>query len=99
MTADYALADLRYFRAAARSGSFLLAARASHVSPPGMSKAIARLERALGARLFDRTPRKVALTDAGRLFFVRAEAMLAEADAAQSDFAATRGSLSGEIRI
>jgi len=56
---------LRYATAVIRRGSFSAAARDCGVSQPTISNAIATLEDALGARLFERTTRKLALTPAG----------------------------------
>lgn len=97
--ADYSLADLRYFRAAARASSFVRGAEMAHVTPPAMSKAIARLELTLDAQLFVRAKRKVALTDAGRTFLRRAERILAEASEAEAELHGHSGRLSGELRI
>jgi len=96
---DYSLAHLRYFRAAARAGSFVRGAEVVHVTPPAMSKAIARLELTLDVQLFVRAKRKVALTDAGRSFLRRAERMLVEASEAEAELRGTSGALSGEFRI
>lgn len=59
------LESLRCFLAAARHLSFRLAARAVALSPAAFSDRIKRLEDALGAPLFERTTRRVALTPAG----------------------------------
>jgi DNA-binding transcriptional LysR family regulator len=65
MNLEIAFPALRYAAAVNRLGSFSAAARACGVSQPTVSSAIASLEEALGARLFERTTRKVALTPAG----------------------------------
>src|SRR6266542_2686972 len=76
------LHQLRYFAAIARTGSFSRAAEHCHVSQPSLSQQIAKLEKQLDQRLFDRLGRRVLLTDAGRLLLERAEAILtAVADA------------------
>lgn len=74
---------LRYFLAVAETGSFSLAAKRVSVTQPTLSVGIARLERELGARLFDRERgrsqgRGVALTPAGSRFLVRARRIAAE---------------------
>jgi DNA-binding transcriptional LysR family regulator len=56
---------LRYVSATARLGSFTAAARECGVAQPTVSTATFELEEALGARLFERTTRKVSLTPAG----------------------------------
>ncbi len=60
-------ANLHYFHAAAREGSFHGAARACVVSQPTISKAVQSLEADLGVPLFDRIKHRVYLTAAGRL--------------------------------
>lgn len=57
---------LRAFEAAARHMSFTRAAQELHVTPGAISQQVRALELELGQRLFDRRPRKLALTDAGR---------------------------------
>lgn len=60
------LRDLTYFVAVAETGGFTAAAERLHVVQSGVSASIRSLERQLGAPLFDRVPRSVVLTDAGR---------------------------------
>lgn len=67
------LSDLDHFVAVARTTSFRRAARALGVSPSAVSHAVSGLEARLGVRLFNRTTRSVALTEAGRRFFARLE--------------------------
>jgi DNA-binding transcriptional LysR family regulator len=59
------LAALRYAAAVASQGSFSAAARECEVAQPTVSNAVADLEEALGARLFERSTKRVALTPAG----------------------------------
>jgi len=59
------LLALRYAAAVAHHGSFSAAARACGVAQPTVSNAVADLEAALGARLFERSTRRLALTPAG----------------------------------
>lgn len=59
------LQQLRYVEALAEQGSFVSAARACHVAQPTLSNGIGQLEEELGLKLFIRTTRKVALTEAG----------------------------------
>lgn len=56
---------LRYFLSVIDTGNFTRAAAACNVSQPTLSVGIAKLEKSLGQSLFDRTNRRVALTDAG----------------------------------
>lgn len=72
------LQDLRSFQALAEELSFTAAARRLHVSQPSLSKRLQRLERRLGATLFERTTSSVSLTPAGAWLFSRATGLLAE---------------------
>jgi len=60
---------LRAFEAAARHGSFQVAAEELHVSPTAVSHHIRYLEDLLGQKLFRRQPRPIRLTPAGRILF------------------------------
>ena len=65
------------FLAIARSGGFARGSAALHLSQPATSRRIKLLEAELGAPLFDRLSRGVALTEAGRAFLPHAQALLA----------------------
>jgi DNA-binding transcriptional LysR family regulator len=65
------LADLDAVLSIARLGSFRAAALDLGISTTALSNAIAKLEKRLGIRLFNRTTRSVSLTDAGRTFVER----------------------------
>ncbi|MCU7826637.1 LysR family transcriptional regulator [Kitasatospora sp. DSM 101779] len=82
ITVDLDLAQVRAFAAAADHLHFGRAARSLSLTQQGLSKRIARLEDALGARLFDRTGAQVGLTPAGRRFLDPARAALAAGSAA-----------------
>ncbi|MEO3961526.1 helix-turn-helix domain-containing protein, partial [Chromobacterium piscinae] len=58
------LADLRLFQDASQLGSFSAAGRKHGLSPAAASACIQRMEAALGARLFQRTTRRLRLTEA-----------------------------------
>ena len=60
------LAQVRYFNAVARHGSFSAAAKALGMTQPGLTKAVRRLEASLDCALFVRLPRGVALTEQGQ---------------------------------
>jgi DNA-binding transcriptional LysR family regulator len=69
---------LRYFLAVAEAGNFSRAAKQVSVTQPTLSAGIAKLEKQLGARLFDRDTKRVALTAAGSRFLLRARRISAE---------------------
>ena len=62
------LRHLRSFLETARLGSLSAAATDMHISQPAMSKTIKELEDILGTQLFDRSSRRLSLTQAGRVF-------------------------------
>ncbi len=64
---------LRYFWAAAREGSVTRASEKLHISQPAVSAQIRTLEQALGEKLFARSGRSLALTEAGSVVYRYAE--------------------------
>ena len=74
------LRHLRYFVAVADTRSFTAAAAQLHTAQPSLSRQIRHLEEHVGASLFDRSNRQVALTAAGLVFLDEARLTLAQAD-------------------
>jgi DNA-binding transcriptional LysR family regulator len=91
--------QLRYFRTVIRIGSISRAADELGLTQPALSRALARLEREVGAALLLRQSRPLALTRQGKVFLVRVERALDELDAAQSEIADQLGNAPGMISI
>lgn len=93
------LRQLRYVVAVAEEGNFTRAAARAHVAQPAVSQQVAQVERELGAPLFERSPRGVALTAAGAAFLPYARAALAAATAGSDAVRTLRGELAGDLSV
>ncbi|MEZ7829010.1 LysR family transcriptional regulator, partial [Brachymonas denitrificans] len=74
------LRQLRAFVAVARTGSFTLAAESLFITQSALSGLIKELEQALGLRLFDRSTRRLQLSDAGSDLVTHIEKILLDLD-------------------
>lgn len=92
-------ADLAVFVRAVETGSFSAAARSMGLTPSAVSKLATRLEDRLGVRLLNRSTRSLSLTPEGQQLFLRAQRILAEIEAAESEITQTRASPRGVLRI
>ncbi|MGW7054777.1 LysR family transcriptional regulator [Streptomyces sp. NPDC054887] len=93
------LQQMRYVLAVAETNSFTRAAERCLVVQSALSHQIARLERELGARLFERTSRRVRLTPAGAAFLPSARQCLNAADRAAAEVAAAVGEVRGKLSV
>jgi DNA-binding transcriptional LysR family regulator len=93
------LRQLRYVVSVAETGHFTRAAERCHVVQSALSHQIAKLERELGARLFDRTRRQVRLTAAGEAFVPAARQALDAAARARAEVAAVTGEVRGRLAL
>ena len=100
MTSDERVVNgVRVLAAIVDSGSFVRAGEALEMSQSGVSRAIARLEARLHIRLFDRTTRKVSLTDEGRRFYAQVGPLLAGLDEAVASAGEGAVKVRGRLRV
>lgn len=93
------LNDLMYFSQVVEHGGFSAAERVLGISKSRLSRRVSELEASLGVRLLQRSTRKLALTEAGELFYQHCRAMLSEAQAAVNVVQSLRSSPRGTVRV
>ena len=93
------LQQLAKFVAVAEEGSFTRASDRLHVVQSAVSAGVRKLEKELGATLFDRSTHSVELTDAGLALLPQARATLAAAAAAREAVDEVRGGLRGTVGL
>ena len=91
--------DLRYFALIVDHGGFSAAERVTRITKSKLSRRVALLEERIGARLLQRSTRRLALTEAGRVFYEHCAAMIVEAEAARDAVEQLRSEPSGTIRM
>ncbi|WBU58179.1 LysR family transcriptional regulator [Paracoccus sediminicola] len=92
-------AQLRLIHEIAETGQLQLAAEACAMTQPAASRMLAETERQVGAPLFLRQPKGMALTEIGRNVLRRARVILREMSSMASDIRALRGGLAGSVHI
>ena len=93
------LAAMQTFVRVVESGSFSAVAREARATQSAVSKQVAALERALGAKLLSRTTRSLALTEAGERYFEQARRLVGEIAEAESVLRWDERQLSGWLRV
>jgi DNA-binding transcriptional LysR family regulator len=91
--------QLRYFIAVVDEGSFSRAAAREHVAQPSLSQQIQKLEAEMGERLFDRLPRSVVVTEAGKCLLEYARRILAEIADARRCVDELKGEVAGRLAV
>src|SRR5690606_34579856 len=91
--------EMQVFVCCVEEGGFSAAARRLDMTPSAVSKQIRRLEDRLGVRLFNRTTRRISLTEAGELYFRHCSRILAEIAAAEEEVSALQGAVRGRLRL
>lgn len=91
--------DLALMLEVARLESFAAAARARGIDPSSVSRRIGEAEARLGLRIFERTTRRLSLTEAGAAYLARAEEALALLDAGADAARALRARPRGRLRL
>ncbi|MFJ2982526.1 MULTISPECIES: LysR family transcriptional regulator [unclassified Pseudomonas] len=99
MLSEQRFKGLVVFVCVAEAGSFTAAAERLNLTTSAVSKSIARLEERLSIKLFERTTRRLALTDAGLNYYQTCKRMLASLDEAELDMHADQTEPRGRVRI
>jgi DNA-binding transcriptional LysR family regulator len=90
---------MRVFSRVVEEGSFAGAARELNLSPAVVTRLVADLEEHLGARLMNRTTRRLALTDTGELYLERVRQILTEVEEAEALASAATTDPRGHLRV
>lgn len=93
------LLSMRVFQRVADEGGFAAAARALEMSPAVVTRLVSDLEQHLGARLMQRTTRKLALTEAGDAYLLRVRNILHEVEDAEAAATASTREPQGTVHI
>lgn len=93
------LGDMRLFAEAAKLGSLSAAGRRLELSPAAASARLLKLEAALRSKLFDRTTRRLRLTDEGRLYLQHCTIALQAIDEGEAALHASQSGMRGKVRI
>ncbi len=92
-------AEMMIFARAVEEGSFSAAARDLDLTPSAVSKQIRRLEDRLGVRLFNRTTRRISLTEAGQAYYERCARIIQEIEEAEEAVTSLNENPRGTLRV
>ncbi|MCV9962516.1 LysR family transcriptional regulator [Pararhizobium sp. BT-229] len=93
------IGSLNVFMVAAETRSFARAGEALGISSSAVGKAMARLEKRLGVRLFHRSTRSIAITAEGTMFLDRCRRIFSEIEAAEQELSHTLAAPRGRLRV
>ena len=93
------LLQLKYFKKVAETGKISTAAAALFISSPALSATISRLERELGAKLFDRHSNRIVLNENGEIFLRYVNQVFASLDSAKRELAEAAARRENEVHI
>jgi DNA-binding transcriptional LysR family regulator len=93
------LKGIEAFVVTAETGSFTAAGQRLNLTNSAISKSVGRLETRLGSRLFERTTRRLTLTDAGAAFYETCVRVLADLADAEAVLAAHRSDVVGRLKV
>jgi len=93
------IAGMRLLTRIVEEGSFAGAARYFNLTPSAVSRQLSDFEQDLGVRLFQRTTRKITLTEPGELLYARASRIVAEVEQVRSELTLLGNTPSGALRV
>lgn len=93
------LLSMRVFLKVIDEDGFAAAARVLNMAPAGVTRLVTDLEKHLGARLIQRTTRKLALTEAGQAYLLRVRSILSEVDDAEAAAGHSASELQGAVQV
>ncbi len=91
--------EMRVFTGVVDAGSFVAAADALGMSKAAVSRYVSELEQRLGARLMQRTTRRLSLTDEGEVFLARSRDILASIEESEAEISTRAASASGLLKV
>lgn len=98
-TSHLSLRQLRAFLAVAQESSMTRAATRLHLTPSALSMLVRSMEDDLGMRLFERTTRRVVLTDAGKLFLPTVEQVFLQLDSGIASLQQSQRLKASQLRV